>query len=343
MRPRDLGIGHLFERVRDAIIVADVHTGRIVLWNPAATEIFGYSVSEALKMDVEELVPERLRERHRAGLARYRETGHGPYIDSRELLDLPALRKSGGEIRIEMSLSTIEPVRDVGDGERRYALAVVRDITERKTTEEALRESEERFHALVQNSLDIVMVTDAQGTIRYVSPSVERVLGYRSQEMVGTSTAEYVHPEDLERALRELAEAASKPGVHPVAVDTRVRHKDGSWRHLEGIANNLLDDPVVGAWCSTTGTSPNASESRPCEYREGDTLGRRRDYGQACPLGGGSQHGEAAAEHLSSLRRRPQDVNKKRAYPQSLRPGKLSKSVYDRSRRCPRRTLPCHV
>ncbi len=78
LRPRDLGIGHLFERVRDAVIVADAHTGRIVLWNQAATGIFGYSVPEALEMNVEELVPERLRERHRAGLARYRETGHGP-------------------------------------------------------------------------------------------------------------------------------------------------------------------------------------------------------------------------------------------------------------------------
>ncbi len=246
LRPQDLGIGHLFERVRDAVIVADAHTGRIVLWNPAATEIFGYSVSEALEMNVEELVPERLRERHRGGLARYRETGRGPYIDSRELLELPAMRNTGEEIRIEMSLSPIEPTRDVGDEERRYALAVVRDITARKSAEEALRESEARFHALVQHALDIVMVTDAQGTIRYVSPSIERVLGYQSEEMVGTSSAEYVHPDDLERALGELAEATSKPGVHPVAVETRVRHKDGSWRHLEGIANNLLEDPAVG-------------------------------------------------------------------------------------------------
>ena len=245
-RPQDLGIGHLFERVRDAVIVADAHTGRIVLWNPAATVIFGYSVSEALEMNVEELVPEPFKERHRAGLARYHETGHGPYINSHELLELPAVRKTGEEIRIEMSLSPIEPTRDVGDEERRYALAIVRDITARKRTEEALRESEARFHALVQNALDIVMVTDAQGTIRYVSPSVERVLGYRSEEMIGTSAAEYVHPDDLERALGELAEAASKPGVHPVAVETRVQHKDGSWRHLEGIANNLLDDPTVG-------------------------------------------------------------------------------------------------
>ena len=245
-RPQDLGIGHLFERVRDAVIVADAQTGRIVLWNPAATEIFGYSVSEALEMKVEELVPEHLRERHRAGLARYRETGRGPYVDSHELLELPAMRNTGEEIRIEMSLSPIELTRDIGDEERRYALAVVRDITARKSTEEALRESEARFHALVENALDIVMVTDDQGTIRYVSPSIEWVLGYRSEEMVGTSTAEYVHPDDVERALGELAEAVSRPGVHPVAVETRVRHKDGSWRHLEGIANNLLDDPVVG-------------------------------------------------------------------------------------------------
>ena len=246
LRPQDLGIGDLFERVRDAVIVADAHTGRIVLWNSAATEIFGYSVPEALEMNVEELVPERLRERHRDGLARYRETGHGPYIDSHRLLELPAMRNTGEEIRIELSLSPVEPRYSVGDEEKRYALAIVRDITARKGTEEALRESEARFHALVQNALDIVMVTDAQGTIRYISPSIERVLGYRPEEMVGTSTAGYVHADDLERALGELAEAASRPGVHPVAVETRVRHKDGSWRHLEGIANNLLDDPVVG-------------------------------------------------------------------------------------------------
>nr|MDQ5828085.1 PAS domain S-box protein [Chloroflexota bacterium] len=94
-------------------------------------------------------------------------------------------------------------------------------------------------------ALDIVMITDANGTIRYISPSVERVLGYQPEELIGTSSALYVHPDDLQRSLEELAEAASKPGVHPVAVETRVRHKDGSWRLLEGIANNLLNDPAV--------------------------------------------------------------------------------------------------
>ena len=245
MRPQDLGIGRPFETVRDAVIVADARTGRIVLWNPAATETFGYPASEALQMNVEQLVPERLRDRHRAGLARYRERGRGPYIDSQELLELPAVRRTGEEIRIEMSLNPIEPTLDFGDEESRFVLAIVRDVTERKRSEEALRESEARFHALARNALDIVMITDADGTIRYISPSVERVLGYRPEEMIGTSSALYVHPDDLERSLEELAEAASKPGVHPVAVETRVRRKDGSWCHLEGIANNLLNDPTV--------------------------------------------------------------------------------------------------
>ena len=77
LAPRDLGIGRLFESVRDAVIVTDANTGRMVLWNPAAEEIFGYPTAEALGMSVEDLVPEHLRARHRAGMAGYRDTGHG--------------------------------------------------------------------------------------------------------------------------------------------------------------------------------------------------------------------------------------------------------------------------
>ncbi|HZF59393.1 MAG TPA: PAS domain S-box protein [Rubrobacter sp.] len=110
---------------------------------------------------------------------------------------------------------------------------------------EAHPHSEGWSHALAENALDVVMVTGPDGTIRYLSPSVERVLGYAPEEVVGTSTAEYVHPDDVQRARGELEALLSKPGVHPAAVETRVRHKDGSWRHLEGMATNLLDDPAV--------------------------------------------------------------------------------------------------
>ena len=110
MRPQDMGIGKLFESMRDAVIVAEADTGQIVLWNPAATEVFGYPPAEALELCVESLVPHRLRARHRSGMSRYLKTGHGSYIDSNMKLDLPALHKTGEESRIELSLSPISPI-----------------------------------------------------------------------------------------------------------------------------------------------------------------------------------------------------------------------------------------
>jgi PAS domain S-box-containing protein len=137
MRPEDLGIGKLFERVRDAVIVADAETQRVVLWNPAATNIFGYTLSEALELRVEALVPEHLKALHRAGMIHYWETGHGDYIDSQRLLDLPALKKGGEEIRIELSLNPIVPIGSDGG---RFVLAIVRDVTQRRRAEERLAE-----------------------------------------------------------------------------------------------------------------------------------------------------------------------------------------------------------
>jgi DNA-binding CsgD family transcriptional regulator len=84
-------------------------------------------------MRVEDLVPERFKALHRAGIARYYETGRGPYIDANRLLDLPALAKAGKEIRVEMSLSPVGPEDERGGP---YVLAIVRDITERNRAEE---------------------------------------------------------------------------------------------------------------------------------------------------------------------------------------------------------------
>jgi PAS domain S-box-containing protein len=139
VRPQDLGIGRLFGSIRDAVIVADAETGRIVLWNPAAEAIFGYTSGEALELRVEDLGPARLKEQHKAGLSRYRDTGHGPYIDSGTVLDLPAVRQDGQEISVEMTLSPIEILTDTVGGP--FALAVVRDVTERRRMQEELLRS----------------------------------------------------------------------------------------------------------------------------------------------------------------------------------------------------------
>src|SRR5215218_7620117 len=138
LRPEDVGFGRLFERMQDAVIVADAGTQRIVLWNQAAAKMFGYSASEALKLRVEELVPEPLKDVHRAGITRYAKTGHGRYIDSDAPLDLPAVRKNGQEIRVELSLSPIRPVHDAEDSEAQLVLAIIREVTGRKGVELAV-------------------------------------------------------------------------------------------------------------------------------------------------------------------------------------------------------------
>jgi diguanylate cyclase (GGDEF)-like protein/PAS domain S-box-containing protein len=243
VRLQDLGMDQLLESVRDAVVVVDASSGRIVLWNAAATKLFGYSSSEARHHRWTVIVPERLKAQCEAGMARYRDTGHGPYIDSHVVLDLPAVCKDGKEITIEIALSPISLSHNV-ENRGRLVLAIIRDVTERKEAEKVIKESEERFRSLVQNTSDIITILDADGTITYVSPAVERVTGYKPEEQIGTDAFRPVHPDDREQALSIFTEVLKSSGLHP-PLEFRVPHKDGSWRYLEHVVNNLLDDPAV--------------------------------------------------------------------------------------------------
>ena len=246
VRLRNRVIDQLIERIRDAVVVAEAQTGRIVVWNAAATRIFGYSSSEVLGHSWTVIVPERLKAQCEAGMARYRDTGHGPYIDSNAVLELPAVRKDKEEITIEIVLSPMEPIRDLEGTEGRLVVAIIRDVTEREEVKKVLRESEERYRSLVQHTSDTITVLDASGTIIYVSPAVERMTGYKPEERVGTNAFDSVHPDDRERASGIFAEILKTPGIH-LPLEFRVQHRDGSWRYLEHTVNNLLDDPAMGA------------------------------------------------------------------------------------------------
>src|SRR5215217_969589 len=244
VRLQDLGIDQLLESVRDAVIVADTRSGRIVLWNAAATKIFGYSSSEALEHSWTVIVPERLKAQCEAGMARYRDTGHDSYIDSHAVLELPAVRKGGEEITIEIALSPIEAIRYLDGFNVRSVLAIVGNATENKKVEKVIKEREGCFRSLVQNTSDIITLLEADGTVRYISPAVERVMSYKPEEQVETNAFDPVHPDDRERVLGIFAEVLKRPGLHP-PFEFRVPHKDGSWRYIEYVVNNLLDDPAV--------------------------------------------------------------------------------------------------
>jgi two-component system cell cycle sensor histidine kinase/response regulator CckA len=116
---------------------------------------------------------------------------------------------------------------------------------DRELTEDALGMSEGYFRVLLQHVLDIVAILDADGTVRYVSPAIETMLGYAPEEVIGTGVFDYVHPDDVERALEGLAETLVTQGALP-PLEFRARSADGECRHVEVVRNNRLDDPSVG-------------------------------------------------------------------------------------------------
>jgi len=234
IHPQDLGIGTLFERIRDAVIVAEAQSERIVLWNPAAERMFGYSPSEALELKVEALVPEPLKAQQRAGTARYAKTGHGPYIDSHEVLELPAVRKDGEEIIVELSLSPISPLHEAAASGGRFVLAIIREITKRKR-------SEERFRLLVEGVKDYaIFMLDPQGHIVSWNSGAEHIKGYRAEEIMGSPFTVFYTEEDLERGHpEEELRIATAEGTYEEE-GIRVR-KDGSKFWASVLITALMD------------------------------------------------------------------------------------------------------
>lgn len=110
---------------------------------------------------------------------------------------------------------------------------------------------EERFRGLVRCSTDLITVLGEDGRIRYQSPSVERVLGHRELDLVGTSLLELLHPEDAAAAIAKFVETADRDGLAE-PVESRWLRRDGSVLHAETVSRNLLDDPELEGFVLTT-------------------------------------------------------------------------------------------
>jgi two-component system cell cycle sensor histidine kinase/response regulator CckA len=128
----------------------------------------------------------------------------------------------------------------------RHALALHAEEQQRWHAEAALRASEERFRALVENSSDALLLLDAQGRVTYLTPSSQRHVGWEPPQMLGRSIFDFIHPDDCETISAQMAEALRKPGT-PVVHEVRFQHADSAYRIMEGVAVNRLDDPSVGA------------------------------------------------------------------------------------------------
>ncbi len=224
----------VIEQTIEGIYLGAADTKRVLESNAAFRGMLGYTAEELRGMHIHEFVahdPENIDSVFQSVL----DKGHH-FIGERKYR-----RKDGSIVDVETSATMISY------NDREVLCTVVRDVTERKKAEEALKESEERFRALTQNSSDIITLLAADGTIRYQSPSIERILGYRPEEMIGDNAFDYVHPDDLGRVEMAFAEGLKDPRRRPSA-EYRFRHKNGSWRWLESVGTNLLDDPGLGEY-----------------------------------------------------------------------------------------------
>ncbi len=209
-----------------AVMGCDLH-GAVTFWNHAAERLFGWKEEELIGRPVP-LLP--------GGFlpppAAVRSTS-----DDRNILEaeLNRQRKDGTSIDVSVWAA---PIRDP-QGEMFSWIAFFADISDRKRAEAELRRRAEHFRTLIDRTQDIVAVVDADSTIQYLNPAVERALGFEASELVGQKGLDYVRPADRTRALSTLTSAlANETG--PTRFD--IQHKDGTWRTLEAVAARLLEE-----------------------------------------------------------------------------------------------------
>jgi PAS domain S-box-containing protein len=160
----------MFETALDCIVTID-HDGRVVEFNPAAERTFGYRRPEALGKELAELIiPPRLRAQHRQGLARYLQGSPGPVLGTRR--EMPAVRADGHEFPVELTVTRIAT-----EGAPLFT-AYLRDITERQRSEEALRNSEQRYALAMEAAGDGHTDWDLVSGEHYISPRLLQICGY---------------------------------------------------------------------------------------------------------------------------------------------------------------------
>jgi PAS domain S-box-containing protein len=163
--------------------------------------------------------------------------------------DLPFILYTGKgseEIASEAISAGVTDYLQKETGTDQYTLLANRVVNavEKHAAEREVQTTKHRFETLLEHSADYIHILTADGTVKYHSPSVERVLGYGPDELEGINPFEKLHPDDREETLATFEHCKEQPG-REVTAEIRARHRDGSWRWLEVKSRNLLDDPVI--------------------------------------------------------------------------------------------------
>src|SRR6266852_3828796 len=208
--------------------------GRIVFANSQVEELFGYAPGELLGQSFEVLLPDLFREE------RERQSAiSAPVLPPQRLgLEHRGYRKDRAEILLQVSLGSVE------DQDRPLECCIVRKLASLQQEDRTLSELNDHFRQMVENSHDILTIRDAACRVRYTSPSIHHVMGYKQEEMIGSIGLELIHPEDRAIVENAMTEFWKTPGARD-SLEYRAKHANGTWVSLEVVAYNLLDHPAI--------------------------------------------------------------------------------------------------
>jgi PAS domain S-box-containing protein len=215
----------------DGIVMVDAD-GVIVFVNHRLQELSGYRADELSGRPVEYLVPDDLGATHAGHRALFQDDP-----DRRPMgtgLEVSLRRKNGSSLPVDVQLSAI----DIGTGP--YVLASVRDITQRKEIDEALRQSEERFRSFVEAAPVMMFSLLPDGVIRSVNREFERRTGWQRDDLIGTHFAPLIHPDDLSDALATLGQFLRNEEIDDHEV--RIRTISGDYLLTESTVVPLSSD-----------------------------------------------------------------------------------------------------
>lgn len=245
--------------------------GRVTDWNAQAERTFGWTASQALGRDLAELIiPPAQREAHRAGLARFAQTGEGAVLNRR--IELSAIHRSGRVIPIELAVAAIH------DGGGYLATAFLRDISERLAAAQSLAASERRLRAITDNVPALISQFDHDARLVFVNPRCAQVYGMSQDRMLGL-TVEEVRGEESQRQLQPFIDQVL--AGRSVEFESRVVVKGEERFFRQNYVPDLGADGSVRGFYSV---SFEITESKRAEQRLAASEKRLRDITNNLPV-----------------------------------------------------------